>query len=193
MFSYYASSYGDAICLPILIGSLIAYVYQAKEIRLSISRTEVFITIICCLVGAGIQLSWLMDDNIVNNWSIPEKYYFNPPGWSHAFFFTFILAILGFLLVRFIRIKRVETIERSKLEIICQMLIWLTGILFMYLHIMDDYISEDNYQLGFTYTLIGSFVVLGFIYYILIWKMDKNRISNQDVMVILSALFPRTQ
>ena len=100
LYYYKAATWGDGICLPLLTGALY---YICRYVRKSDDKKRYFIIGVCTgLLGFGVQVSWLLDDNIVLNWTIPEVHYFNVAGFWHAFFFVLMFGILGRLLSQYI-------------------------------------------------------------------------------------------
>ncbi len=99
LFGYKASALGDSICLPIFIGSMVAYVYYFyTHVNFKYKyQLPILAGGLSAFLGAFIQVTWLLNDNIVPNWSIPKAHHFNYAGWYHAFFFVLIFFLVGYL------------------------------------------------------------------------------------------------
>ncbi len=112
MFSYYSSTFGDAILIPIST-ILIATTYkemsvtlnQALRARSKTVRNQTrstirsinnpFVTwipyIISLLIVVLVHFSWLSDPTTELNWTIPSPHLINGPGIYHAFFFLIVI------------------------------------------------------------------------------------------------------
>lgn len=140
LYYYKAATWGDGICLPLLTGALY---YICKYVRKSDNKKRYsIIGVFTGLLGFGVQVSWLLDNNIVLNWTIPKVHYFNVAGFWHAFFFVFMFSILGRLLSQYIWGKSEK--ENDPLELLCNFIIWFAGGLFLMLHCLDDYIAPGK-------------------------------------------------
>lgn len=137
LYHYRAATWGDGICLPLLTGALY-YVDKYKNNK----KMYILIGIVAFLIGVGIQISWLFDDNIVLNWTIPRANYFNIAGWWHATFFSLMFGILGTLFSRYIGEKTEDGNKEAIL--ISNYIIWFSGTLFLLLHCLDDYIERGK-------------------------------------------------
>lgn len=156
LYYYKAATWGDGICLPLLTGALY---YICKYVRKSDNKKRYsIIGVFTGLLGFGVQVSWLLDNNIVLNWTIPKVHYFNVAGFWHAFFFVFMFSILGRLLSQYIWGKSEK--ENDPLELLCNFIIWFAGGLFLMLHCLDDYIApgKENVPL-FLIAVVLSIVV----------------------------------
>lgn len=90
LYYYKAATWGDGICLPLLTGALY---YICKYVRKSDNKKGYsIIGVFTGLLGFGVQVSWLLDNNIVLNWTIPKVHYFNVAGFWHAFSLYLCLA-----------------------------------------------------------------------------------------------------
>ena len=93
LFYYKAATYGDAIGLTILIGSLVAFAKKNGNF-ITKKKYSIIMAIICGCIGIAIQASWIISDSTVLNWTIPKQHFFNIAGWWHAVFFVGIFATL---------------------------------------------------------------------------------------------------
>lgn len=121
--------------------------------------------IITALLGSAIQISWLQNDNIITNWTIPYKHYFNAAGWYHAFFFIFMFGIFGALLFKFLFTRTISA--RPKYEInnakkVNYFLIWFSGCWFLLLYIIDDYQEKYNITLLLQLTALALLIIIIF-------------------------------
>lgn len=94
LYDYFSSSWGDALLLPIIVGSLHEAIHQLPP-----AKGERIATIVGSLLGAaaGIktQLDWLTDPNVDPNWTIPEPGLMNVAGWYHAAFLVGLSSYLS--------------------------------------------------------------------------------------------------
>ena len=70
-FSYKAATIGDGICLPIMIGSMVAFNHRNKTNGVLGRKVSLVLMLFASLVAVGMQASWLLRDDTVLNWSIP--------------------------------------------------------------------------------------------------------------------------
>lgn len=99
LWEYRSATIGDAVLLPLTIGLLVAAGSGSPRTRyrdMLLWASAIFGTII----GAGIQLAWLLDPSPQLNWGVPSPGHFNVAGIYHAVFFTAICGVLSGLTVR---------------------------------------------------------------------------------------------
>lgn len=140
LFDYYASTIGDGFCLPLLAFSLTCFTENNIKYINNTSKRHVIIALVGGVIGVIVQLSWVMNENISLNWSIPRAHHFNIAGWWHAFFFVFVFSTFAFLFSRLLDVtqSKMEMIWTDEILII---LIVFSGVLFLLLHFFDDYPS----------------------------------------------------
>ncbi|MCL2046704.1 MAG: hypothetical protein FWG88_10020 [Oscillospiraceae bacterium] len=189
-FTFYVSFlFGDSIFLPILAGSLLVYVkltgvkHDNQAPSLFQKRIAWIVAIISALIGAIIQGSWLLDNQIELNWTIPNPHEFNGAGWWHAAFFVFYFAIMGYLLVRFIIARY---IGRLHIETNSQKnslyLIWFGASGYAYLRQQESLgISFVNWRL---LVMIPSVVLVGLL---VSTMLCKRRPVITDFKIILAS------
>ena len=100
LYDYKASLWGDAICLPIILGAGTTYILTFYG-KVKHRDKFVFPITLGTLGGIGgiiMQAQWLISDSTLLNWSIPELHYFNYAGWYHAVFFVFVCTTIAFQL-----------------------------------------------------------------------------------------------
>jgi hypothetical protein len=164
LFYYRAAVIGDALCLPLLTGSLVAYVSLGGSVT-NRKQRNISIIIGCgsALIGIGYQASWLIRDDTKLNWTIPKQHYFNFPGWYHAFFFVAMFFCLGMLFTQFFIIKMREPVnEFSPSKMILQTLIWFSMSFFLFMLYLDNRANNSNYLHVLRITLlhcIGTSIV----------------------------------
>lgn len=190
LYDYKAATIGDGICFPILVGTLL---YSVEKNNILNKRQHmlcnIFGFLMACL-GTLMQISWLKDDNIILNWTIPYKHHFNAAGWYHAFFFVLMFGVLGILLSKFYLIRIVsQNIEYeigSENKISC-FLIWFSGSFFLFLHIFDDYKEKYNIVILLQLSALVIFIFAIFLNGITVKKMIMEEIISV-FSAVLSAL-----
>lgn len=172
LFDYKASLWGDAFCLPLVVGAGVTYILVfLKKVKLKRRLLfPVLAGIVGGIVGFAMQMQWVISDTTALNWSIPEKHQFNYAGWYHAFFFVIVCFLVSFISANLIQIdaflfKHNELISpyEEKIYSFCQYFIWLSGILFLQLHFLDDFSEEyPQWCIILFWTIIGVTVLCGF-------------------------------
>lgn len=118
LFSFRAATVGDALLLPLLVGSLVAVIRAPSLRRYAQPKRERRLGVIAGLCGAlagiAIQGAWLLDPDPRTNWTFPEPHHFNAPGWWHAVFFVGALAVIASLAV--VASLRVRSMRRTTIS-----------------------------------------------------------------------------
>ena len=156
LFYYKAATYGDAIGLTILIGSLVAFAKKNGDF-ITKKKYSIIMAIICGCIGIAIQASWIISDSTVLNWTIPKQHFFNIAGWWHAVFFVGIFAALGYYLtcVRVITKKMSNYSFEDKILIV---FIITSGTIYMLCHIADDY--SNLISMGLSYGIVALLMMI---------------------------------
>lgn len=161
LYDYRAATWGDGLFLPIGAGSLTYYV--ARSARL-VSRRARMMACAASLAGAAvgvlIQASWLADESIAVNWTIPRPGEFAPSGWYHAAFFSFAIAFFSGALVLFfaVRARKSERLLRPA-EWVAEMLVWVAAFGYLAMHLLDDYLAGSSI-LGLSFFLLALGVAI---------------------------------
>lgn len=115
LYSYWSSSLGDAIFLPVAVGACVEFLGRT-EIR-SAERCVGLVAALGGLTcGTLLQVAWLGDSDIEPNWTIPEPHTFNAAGWYHAGFTCVLLAVGSSLVAKiFWRVFRGVSLKRESL------------------------------------------------------------------------------
>lgn len=99
LYTYWSATLGDAVALPILVGSLTEASIELGGVR-SVPR---IVRWTAGVVGAGAglatQIAWLADPSPDPNWTIPEPHTFTVAGYYHA---VFTVALAGYVASRVI-------------------------------------------------------------------------------------------
>ena len=166
LFYYLAATYGDAICLPVLTGSLVAYCHLSEAILTKRQKaTAIAVGSISALAALAIQMSWLISDDTKLNWTIPEQHHFNLPGWYHAMFFVGMFFCIGMLTTRWGYIKKQEPVNESvPVKMILQTMIWFSSSMFLFLLSIDDYADGNNY-FSVLLMVLGIYLVMVSIFF----------------------------
>ena len=196
LFDYKASLWGDAFCLPLIVGAGITYilVFYKKVQRKRKLLFPIIAGVVGGAAGLAMQMQWVISDTTPLNWSIPEQHHFNYAGWYHAVFFVIICFLVSFISACLIQIDiyLLQNIDLSdsyekNIYCFCQFLIWLSGILFLQLHYLDDY-SDRFPQWGIIlfWAVIGLAVLCGFRFVILKKKRSIQYFTPVIFAVIIS-------
>lgn len=139
-FDYHAATYGDGLCLPILVGTGIAFLKNNKrDYELVDIRKCRWIAILMALIGGLIQASWLISARTALNWSIPIQYHFNIAGWYHSIFFIGMFGVIAYLLAGIWCTIRKKTSDYTWLDKDLLLIFVTAGTLFILLFASDDY------------------------------------------------------
>lgn len=171
LFHYYAATIGDAVFLSIFVGAGIYYCQCGKgKIMGKAKRNVQIITGLFLIIGILMQLSWLVNSNIELNWTIDKVHHFNIAGWYHAVYFVAMFGVISNITVKtiYLRSRKIREIGVSYL------LVWLAGMGYWYMHLIDDCLSVDNYLLW----LVGSFIVFMVSFFVCEWVKSVNLKEN---------------
>ena len=161
-FYYKAATIGDGICLPVMIFSLTAFNhYRISKYQIKPNKNISYMSILALLIGGGIQISWLLDSNIIPNWTLPFAGHFNFPGWYHAIFFAGMFGISTYCILTAFVLLRQKSADNGLYE---QQLFFgfiSSGCLYLLLHFGDDYGKQISYQLLFFAIVIVVFMIFG--------------------------------
>ena len=186
LFSYKAATIGDSILLPIIVGSFIVY---NKKININKSQKilKYLITALSGIIGVFIQISWLINDSTVLNWTIPNLHSFNFAGWYHAFFFVFMIVIISLCMINMFFTDRYINKQKLKIDYIAEFLIWFCGLLFLNLHIFDDY---NDYTIAiFLCTICYGGLIILFKFFSYNKEIKLAHLPNIVISVVLSYSF----
>lgn len=209
LFDYRAATWGDGICLPLLVGALVTYTSLHQEREKRQKRAEIIMGAVFGLLAAAIQAKWLLSDSTRLNWTIPRHYYFNAPGWYHALFFVGMFAALGVLFTRLFYVKRTELQERKNrfeqseykcvqvdgFQMIVQTVIWFAGAFFLFLLALDDCATKYNYfqpliiLLALLLIAVGGFCTAIFVTVKSVSIQEYKKLAKAEIAPILSGLF----
>jgi hypothetical protein len=96
LYSYLASSVGDALCLPMMVGGL-----NAARVSLPPAGFGPVAGLTGALLSFGgnlaTQVAWLSDPHPDPNWTLPAPHTFNSAGWYHAAFSVCLAGYVGYL------------------------------------------------------------------------------------------------
>ena len=148
LFDYKASLWGDALCLPLIIGAGNTYILQfRKEVKYKNKRLlPLIIGSIGGLLGAIMQAQWKISDTTIPNWSIPTQHHFNYAGWYHAAFFVGVCFAISYIATYTVLIdislkpsrkqNIIKEAPNSYFYSVCQFIIWFCGLLFLHFHFL---------------------------------------------------------
>lgn len=195
---YYAATLGDGLFLPTIAASASASIYLMRrrftgEQLIKVRRYRP-VSYGCLFtgtfIGMLIQLSWLANDHIVVNWTIPEPHRFNAPGYWHAAYFIFIFGLYGYLLSSFIVVRRMITrwhgdVQNDTVITILYGMMWGAGTGY----IMTNFIDDHNFlpqDLLYSSALIFTVLTISAIYSLLgLSQNNRGRALLSDLHSVL--------
>ncbi len=178
LYDFYAATWGDGLFLSVGCGALVAYVLQRnanKDSRLSSSdyRLPTVAGFVGFVIGALVQASWLIRDDVKGNWTLPEPHRFNAPGWYHAAYFCLCIAFFFFSSCLAVRSKQRKPTQSSSLERICEAMVGFSATGYLVMHMHDDHgnllVSETGLLLPLL-AIVGVFLTVG----LLFWRDDRD-------------------
>ena len=163
LFHYRAATLGDAICLPLMVGSAFMLL-RNKKLNVLQTKKCLILSAVGMLIGVALQASWLMNPNINLNWTIPKPHYFNLAGWYHAFFFVVMFGVFTFLAASIIFLRK--ELALNNISVRLNFYLYTNAItLFGYLYLLDDVIKDKDFTpivILFLASLVVQFVFLFF-------------------------------
>lgn len=186
-YDYNAATIGDGLCLPILI---FASAYYCMTHRLKIEKSQrkahvisIIVSLFFACIGFAIQISWLLDDNIVLNWTIPKAHYFNVAGWYHCFYFTMMFGIIAYGISKMFLLRRYGELKAHFCDEIIFFLFSFGGTLYIILQRMDDYSDE------YSYLSIATTVTILILCIISVYLFTSNKTYfKQEIVYCLSGV-----
>lgn len=181
-FLYYkAATWGDGICLPLLVGSLLAYKMFLGESTKEQKVISYAIGTAMGIIGAVVQLSWIISDKVIPNWTI-EVHKFMPSGWYHAGYFVFMFWIIATLLAQVFFSRKNNLLKEVSCEYVevvvwIKIIIWFSGLGYIFMNSIDDRFTSDGYMQQSIITLI-LFAVGALIYNFLSRSSESIRKSK---------------
>lgn len=139
LFSYRAATIGDGICLPILIGTSVAFNKYNELPQNHGNKASIVIVISASIIAAVLQASWLIRSDTALNWSIPIQHHFNLAGWYHSLFFITMFGIIAYQLCDIWHVMRKKQGDYSEFEKVLYMLFVFSGTMFLLMFASDDY------------------------------------------------------
>lgn len=181
LYYYRAATWGDGICLPLLTGALYYVCNYTKQITARKKKVCIATGIGCVVIGGIIQVSWLLDENIELNWTIPKVHYFNIAGWWHMLFFMYMFGVLGKLFMQWILSNDENSNTNVGDLVLGNFIIWFSGTLFLMLHCLDDYIKKGNEDSSILIIAVILFVVVSF--FLICIRTIKGKTSLQLICI----------
>ena len=139
LFDYRAATIGDAICLPILMGTSVAFNRYNKTQHDRHKAISCMLALAVSAIAAVIQATWLIRDDTVLNWSIPIQHHFNIAGWYHSLFFIGMFGVLTYQLSSMWFHIRERQGDNTSFERWLCILFAFAGMLFISMFATDDY------------------------------------------------------
>lgn len=176
LFSYYAATIGDGLCLPLLIGFARYYAY-GRYSTLSKKQKSFILSIafFAGITGVAIQASWLISANTAGNWTIPRPHHFNIPGWIHAVYFVVMFFLIAYSLSCSVCIYN-NTDNKGVLGV--YPLIWLSGVAYVLMNTIDDRTNNSNYINMLVLTGLGCILLYSVI---LVFLKEKGKLLLKNI------------
>jgi hypothetical protein len=116
LWDYRSATIGDGVLLPLTIGLLAAA--GSNSVNSIRKRKVVWVaTVLGLILGASIQLTWLLDPQPPLNWGVPSPGKLNLAGAYHATFFILASGISAGLAVRMLlRLRELRDTDPAALE-----------------------------------------------------------------------------
>lgn len=108
---------------------------------------------IVMLIGIYMQISWLVSSQTELNWTITKIHHFTIAGWYHAIFFV----IMFYLLTKIVREMILSRYCLGGTHKYAYILTWLAGTGYFFMHLINDYLTYENYQM---YIIISSVIMV---------------------------------
>ena len=188
LFFYKAATYGDAICLTVLIGSMTAFVKYNEDVLLNKKLKCLIVAIICGLIGIIIQASWLISDTTLLNWTIPKQHYFNIAGWYHSLFFVGMFSVIGYLVSRIWFIVR-EKSSYIFIEKALMVLITSSSALYLLCHMEDDYYELVSNGISYGIVAVATIVIISCLFVNRFVKFSNVKIVIIDGLILAIGLY----
>ncbi|MCL2864745.1 MAG: hypothetical protein FWE25_04285 [Lachnospiraceae bacterium] len=192
LFHYRAAFIGDSVFLPVLVATLVYYIARSgnrlSEQGLNFTRSfrTLLFTVLAIVISIGMQLSWLLDENITLNWTIPQPGLFNVAGVYHAFFFVIIITVITYLVGRAFdfrgELKKAGYNDLMPYEIVSFFLVWFSVSGFFNMLGLDNF----SHTRGYFSSLIVIYVAcifFGFIIYV-VFSGGSKPIQSEVICII---------
>lgn len=156
LFDYYAATIGDAVFLSILIGTGWYYIESNRDkVFKNSNHTINWLCIIAAAIGLLIQASWLINPNTGLNWTINRAHHFNAAGWYHAVYFIMMFCLITRIVSNAVYLNSKGNLEAKG----CYIAMWLAGMGYWYTHVIDDYLTDDNYRIWIISSMLLYWIV----------------------------------
>lgn len=186
LFSYRAATIGDGICLPILVGTSVAFNKYNKLQRNCCNRKSLVIAIFASIFATVLQASWLIRSDTSLNWSIPIQHHFNLAGWYHSLFFISMFGIITYQLCEVWYVMRKKQSDYSEFEKVLYMLFVFSGTMFLLMFVSDDFSKCVPMVFLLVIGAVGVLVML-IIYSASLGKLYRSKLAVEILMGIVGA------
>ena len=194
LYDYKAAVWGDGLFLPLFIAAMYFYVKTENLIKKKHKNISMIIGTVAAIIGGIWQLSWLLDENIKINWTIPKKYMFNAAGWYHSLMFIAFFFVIAMLLTQVFftqTLNKKDTL--SPRGMLSNFFIWLFGSGFIFLIVLDDHSNSENYINNLLLVVFPVFLVVAICFYLIpnfkkIKQLSINVIYNNIICILSGCL-----
>lgn len=184
LYDYRAATIGDGIFLPIFIAAMSIYLYKNNILNRKQRYYSYIVGGIFAFVGLLIQLSWILNDDIGLNWTIPRPRHFTIAGWYHAFFFIAMFYYISMLISRVWLTRRwLNKRYPTCFDEICFCIMWLAGSGFLFMFALDDY----SYKYAYISLLLVVYALIIFIIIVFCFT-SIGKIKYYDWICLLSGV-----
>ena len=181
-FAYKAATWGDAICLPMIVCLFTIFLLK-NALAENKQKFPRIAFVIGGLVGAAFQGYWLWSDKTQENWSIPIKHLFNVAGWWHSIFFIIIFGLIAYFLdASWLVIKEKKSFDSADNALWGGII--FSGGLFLFLHFYDDLNSKVSHAYIFIVTFLV--VIAVFILYLLPAHFNKSLFKSLLIGLVVA-------
>lgn len=135
---YASGTLGDALVLPVLVGSLLSLLGSFPPTPTDKIAGAVGASIGAC-GGLAVQYSWLADNHPRLNWVLPEPGRFSVPGWYHAAFLVVVSSgIAAAFLLALARMREARRSGKQRAGLVPSALFSGSTALFLALVVFDS-------------------------------------------------------
>lgn len=141
LYYYRAATWGDGLFLSASAGAAVAWLRLSPRFKDTGTKRAVAAACLAAVIGAGIQASWLLNDDVQLNWTIPQPHMFNAAGWYHAVFFVVAFGFFAFLVVKYWVIGHQPGAPKTPDSHFLEIVIWFGVAGYLAMHVFDDHAS----------------------------------------------------
>lgn len=170
LYDFRSATIGDALLLPLFVFISSTSIIKFSDIaspRLAVGPT---VGALGAALGLASQIQWLVSDDTIPNWTIPQPHQFTAAGWYHAVFLVLASGLIASLLALSILQFRSLSYLSSPDAQAQDWLPYLVGIV-VTLGAFGGLLLLDNVEIAnwSSSTMWGGFLLLGIVIASVIW------------------------